>query len=466
MRSLVFTLTAVLLMATLCQMTAAQSWVYDLSLNGQANDEDINSEILDVGFKGNNEVFFGKGDRLYKWDISSGRYWWRDWNGSGRVHSIDVAKNFSVLAVMYNQSLHLRHTTGDMPGIASTHIVGGFGSSSGRQIAIDDDADYVAVAGGNSCAEWDQTVAFGPVCVEVRHHGWAIYDTWGTNGWQLKIAGGADHLDMNAIDILPDGSRVYVADGDRNIDEWTYGPDGKITDNYWGSESIKDIAITDNYSNNSIRVAGVDWQNRLYIWNWSGDLLRTLDSSYYIRDIEFTPNGEILAYCGDKTGSQQVLFWDISNGDLDARVNIPSTPYCIAFSDDGKKMAVGCSDGYVRIYRWTGGSALAAPEQPAQLAPPVTALLENYPNPFNPETWIPYQLAQSAEVSVSIHSADGKLVRTLELGQVPAGVYSDKSRAAYWDGRNAQGEPVASGVYFYTLKAGEFSATKKMLIRK
>ena len=102
-----------------------------------------------------------------------------------------------------------------------------------------------------------------------------------------------------------------------------------------------------------------------------------------------------------------------------------------------------------------------------QVAPPQeTALLTNYPNPFNPETWIPYQLAKPAEVMVSIHAADGKLVRTLELGQLPAGVYQDKDRAAYWDGKNEQGEPVASGVYFYTLKAGEFSATKKMLIRK
>ena len=98
--------------------------------------------------------------------------------------------------------------------------------------------------------------------------------------------------------------------------------------------------------------------------------------------------------------------------------------------------------------------------------PQETALLANYPNPFNPETWIPYQLAKPAEVTVSIHTADGKLVRTLALGQLPAGVYQDKDRAAYWDGKNEQGESVASGVYFYTLKAGEFAATKKMLIRK
>ena len=98
--------------------------------------------------------------------------------------------------------------------------------------------------------------------------------------------------------------------------------------------------------------------------------------------------------------------------------------------------------------------------------PKKTVLLANYPNPFNPETWIPYELAEAADVTVTIHASDGKLVHTLELGQLPAGIYQTKGRAAYWDGRNALNEPVASGVYFYTLKAGEFTATRKMLIRK
>ena len=98
--------------------------------------------------------------------------------------------------------------------------------------------------------------------------------------------------------------------------------------------------------------------------------------------------------------------------------------------------------------------------------PKETALLANYPNPFNPETWIPYQLASPAAVRISIYSADGKFVRRLDLGALPAGMYHSKSRAAYWDGRNALGEFVASGVYFYTLTAGDFTATGKMLIRK
>ena len=92
--------------------------------------------------------------------------------------------------------------------------------------------------------------------------------------------------------------------------------------------------------------------------------------------------------------------------------------------------------------------------------------MANYPNPLNPETWIPYQLAESAEVSIAIYAMDGKLVRRLDLGHRFVGIYESRSRAAYWDGRNAVGEPVASGIYFYTLTADDFTATRKLLIKK
>ena len=100
------------------------------------------------------------------------------------------------------------------------------------------------------------------------------------------------------------------------------------------------------------------------------------------------------------------------------------------------------------------------------LAPTETALLPNYPNPFNPETWIPYQLAASTNVVLRIYSANGILVRTLALGHQSAGIYQERSRAVYWDGKNELGEPVASGIYFYTLSAGKFTATRRMVIRK
>lgn len=105
--------------------------------------------------------------------------------------------------------------------------------------------------------------------------------------------------------------------------------------------------------------------------------------------------------------------------------------------------------------------ALLASKRPSQ-----TKLLLNYPNPFNPETWIPYQLAEATEVTISIYAVNGNLVRTLALGHQAVGAYQSKSQAAYWDGRNELGERVASGVYFYTFTAGKFSATGKMLVRK
>ena len=98
--------------------------------------------------------------------------------------------------------------------------------------------------------------------------------------------------------------------------------------------------------------------------------------------------------------------------------------------------------------------------------PKLTQLLQNFPNPFNPETWIPYQLETSADVTLQIYDTSGDLVRTLDLGFKGQGFYMTRSRAAYWDGRNNLGEQVASGIYFYSLHTPDFSATRKMLILK
>ena len=98
--------------------------------------------------------------------------------------------------------------------------------------------------------------------------------------------------------------------------------------------------------------------------------------------------------------------------------------------------------------------------------PETTALLTNFPNPFNPETWIPYQLAEPAEVALTIYDIRGAVVRELKLGHQAPGFYQSRSRAIHWDGRNMLGEKVATGLYFYTLKAGDFTATRKLLIRK
>ena len=102
----------------------------------------------------------------------------------------------------------------------------------------------------------------------------------------------------------------------------------------------------------------------------------------------------------------------------------------------------------------------------ASLIPEETALLRNYPNPFNPETWIPYQLAESAEVILTIYDMNGQLIQRLAVGHQAAGMYQSRSRAVYWNGCNQLGESVASGLYFYTLTADNFTATRRMLILK
>ena len=98
--------------------------------------------------------------------------------------------------------------------------------------------------------------------------------------------------------------------------------------------------------------------------------------------------------------------------------------------------------------------------------PKLTQLLQNFPNPFNPETWIPYQLSEDSLVSLSIYDTTGRLIRTLPLGYQSAGFYNSRERAAYWDGRNETGESVASGIYFYQLTTPSFHQTRRLVIIK
>ncbi|RKU25715.1 hypothetical protein C6497_15245 [Candidatus Poribacteria bacterium] len=100
------------------------------------------------------------------------------------------------------------------------------------------------------------------------------------------------------------------------------------------------------------------------------------------------------------------------------------------------------------------------------MSPKETTLFRNYPNPFNPETWIPYQLANPSDIVITIYDIHSNVIRTLELGYKPEGTYINRNRAAYWDGKNDIGESVGSGLYFYTLRTNRHQFTHKMLLRK
>ena len=169
-------------------------------------------------------------------------------------------------------------------------------------------------------------------------------------------------------------------------------------------------------------------------------------------------------------GTVNILDLTLVAASMDAEAEITAAPSAVAMND---AISPAVIRAWIAQAQAQNNGSLAFQQGIANLQrllvlliPEKTALLANYPNPFNPETWIPYQLVHVSEVQVHIYAATGVLVRTLDLGHQAAGIYTDRSRAVYWDGKNDLGEPVASGVYFYTLTAGDFTATRKMLIRK
>jgi hypothetical protein len=137
-------------------------------------------------------------------------------------------------------------------------------------------------------------------------------------------------------------------------------------------------------------------------------------------------------------------------------------------AQSGKKISKADATGLIQMAA-TLKDSLQSPAAPSRIIPTIPknfALRQNYPDPFNPETWIPYELAADASVEITIYNAGGQRVRTLRLGTQLAGLYLTKEKAAYWDGRSETGELVSSGLYFYHLQAGDFQATKKMLLLK
>ena len=433
------------------------TWEFQRSFRPHPDTFGATKYIEDIGFYGNSQVFFARSSRLYKWDMSTGRYWWITHNTlfANSVRHVEVSESHDIFAYNAGAQLKLRRAS-DLEFIASVGLPG-----SPKVMAMEPGTNYLIVSGEKSglgdlsSGNFERT-----------------YDLWENNSWGLNLVTDLDYSVSSSIDILdrdyaytvrPERSSYVSERYPRSLNAYPGGVFW-LKDNNRSIHDKRPVGVAAGKTSIGVRIAAITSRDELVVWDWFGNRLYTHQfNSLNPRSFQFTPNREILTWINDS----KITFWDVTTQKVDAVVERGETGSfrCHAFSKDGKTMAVGDNNGTVHIYKWTGGSALAAPAKETELSPP-TALLSNYPNPFNPETWIPYQLSDPAEVTVSIYSVNGKLVRTLELGQMPAGVYSDKGRAAYWNGQNEQGEPVASGVYFYTLTAGEFKATRKMVIRK
>ena len=322
---------------------------------------------------------------------------------------------------------------------------------------------------------------------------------------------------MSNVSFSPDGTTLVSGSSDNTVRLWDIST-GTLKSEFTGY-SFRSRSISFSLDGTTVASGSLDKTVRL--WDVSTVTLKSEFTGHadIVRSTSFSVDGSLLA-SGSDDGT--VLLWDLAptppepqrlaadvNGD--ESVNIQDlVAVAAAFGETGETAADVNQDGSVNIQDLVAVAAafgemaagapaaahlaslspktvqqwLSAAEQLqltdvisrrgiqvlaqllVALTPTKTALLANYPNPFNPETWIPYQLAQPADVTVSIYAVDGALVRTLSLGHKATGIYQSRSRAAYWDGKNEVGESVASGVYFYTLTAGDFTATRKMLIRK
>ena len=313
-----------------------------------------------------------------------------------------------------------------------------------------------------------------------------ILRLWDVRTGNLLRVISSDEEYVQAVAFSPDGRSVFTGSLYSGIEVWDVHtgellhtlntPTGSV------GEPSGNTAIA--FSPDGTRFASESGRLTVRVWDTrTREVLHTLTghgSSAAAGALSFSSDGEILATGGDDT----IRLWDVRTGALLWKFEgHTSSIYSIEFAADGNTLAsldrhgkillwdfrLGTMWGNVKRTRVVVGKTRRFSEPAptaAVLIPTETALLPNYPNPFNPETWISYQLKHPADVTLAIYDLNGGTVRTLALGHQPAGLYENRSRAAFWDGRNDAGESVGSGVYWCTLNAGEYRDSRKMVIQK
>ena len=285
------------------------------------------------------------------------------------------------------------------------------------------------------------------------------------------------------IRFSPNG-KWFAAAGGRAIAIWE-------TQGFTLQHIIEDLRATNRYHNSLEFSPDSRWivgytggpEYKIQFWNIETEEVDLELATGLTNTVGFSPDGRwfttSISGPASKTYTPGVQIWDTETGQIILELFSPY--YQIMFSPDGMTIAVAYDDGRIQLVpieaepyvsditlvppKPIAGESSWVPSDPPGVVKR-DALLPNYPNPFNPETWIPYQLAAASSVRIHIYDSMGQQVRTLDIGRQPAGTYHTRNRAAYWDGRNEQGERVATGVYFYRLETEDLTATKRLVIVK
>ena len=351
---------------------------------------------------------------------------------------------------------------------------------------------------------WGHSVVFAPDGKTIASADGETVPLWDADSETLKNTLRGHTHEVTSVAFSPDGQTLASASYDQTIRLWdvksetlkntlqgvylsvVFSPDGKTlasagldrTIRLWDadSETLKntlrghaDEVLSVAFAPDGKTIASASYDRTIRLWDVeSATLKNTLEGhTHEVTSVAFSPDGKTLASAGyDRT----VRLWDADSGNLQntlqGHMGIVSS---VAFAPDGKTLASGSEDGTVLLWDM---SPYITPAEPTAVQassaslPTQTALLANFPNPFNPDTYIPYQLHVPTQVRLSIYDIRGALIREINLGYRAAGQYLTSANAAYWDGRDHLGAHVASGVYLYRLQAGPVAHVRKMVLVK
>lgn len=340
---------------------------------------------------------------------------------------------------------------------------------------------WEVATGANSATleenEWISAVAFSPDGATLASGSGGTVKLWDVAARTITLTLGGHRGGVGAVAFSPDGNTLAssagyhvklwdVATGTLSATlettpegEWAgprpiaFSPDGRILAfyGYWRGKGRRAVRLWDVGSRQPTAILEGGHTNQ-------------------VTSLAFSPDGTFLA---SGSWDQTLRLWDLGTRSTTAVFDGHTHDVLsVAFSPDGTILASASRDGTVLLWDTTPWVPRYVPPDPetvievSRTLPAQTALLANYPNPFNPKTWIPYQLQAPARVHLTIYDVRGAVVRTLDLGNRPAGRYLTPAQAANWDGRDQRGDRVASGVYFYRLQAGGVAHVRRMVLVK